>query len=269
MKAYAFAAAAGVALFWAAPSFSAAVTAGEVPLDAPVVVMGEEHDVPAHHANQADWVRRLAPRAVVFEMLPPDLAEVAMARRDAAPAELGAALSWEARGWPDFAAYHPIFDALGEALILGAEVPRGDLARAAEEGAAAVRPDAGVFALDRALAPEEQAAREAEQAAAHCDLLPDAALPGMVEAQRLRDAALAAAVLEGLDRTGGPVAVITGNGHARRDRGVPALLSVARPDLEVIALGQFTESREVAPFDAWVVTEVPPDRLADPCAALR
>ncbi len=260
---------AGAALIWAAPSFCGEVAPGEVPLDAPVVVMGEEHDAPAHHAHQADWVTRQAPRAVVFEMLSPDLAEVAMARRDAPVAELGAALSWEGRGWPDFEAYHPIFEALGEALILGAEVPRADLARAAEEGAASVRRDATALGLDRPLPAAEQAAREAEQAAAHCDLLPRTALPGMVEAQRLRDAALAAAVLEGLDRTGGPVAVITGNGHARRDRGVPALLSVARPDLEVIALGQFTEARETAPFDAWVVTEMPEERPADPCAALR
>ena len=41
----------------------------------------------------------------------------------------------------------------------------------------------------------EQAAREAEQMAAHCDALPEDILPGFVEAQRLRDAALAEDVL--------------------------------------------------------------------------
>lgn len=259
----------GAVLLWAAPSWCREVAPEAVPLSAPVVVMGEEHDVAAHHANQAAWVARLAPAAVVFEMLPPGLAETAMARRGEPAADLGAALEWETRGWPDFDAYHPIFQALGDALILGAEVPREDLSGAAAAGAAGGIADPARFGLDRPLAAAEQAAREAEQAEAHCNLLPAEALPGMVEAQRLRDAALAQAVLEGLDRTGGPVAVITGNGHARRDRGVPALLARARPDLGVIALGQFTEKRQAAPFDAWVVTGAPPERRRDdPCEAL-
>ncbi len=261
---------AGLALLWAGPVSSREVAADAVPLDAPVVVMGEEHDVPAHHANQADWVARMAPAAVVFEMLPPDLAGTAMERRNAPEAELGAALDWDTRGWPDFSMYHPIFIASGDALILGAEVPREALSEAVADGAAAAMDDPALFGLDEVLPAAEQQAREAEQAEAHCDLLPAEMLPGMVEAQRLRDAALSAAVLEGLERTGGPVAVITGNGHARTDRGVPRLLERARPDLEVTALGQVTAAREEAPFDAWVLTEMPPERLVeDPCAALR
>ena len=260
----------GAALLWAAPAICEEVAADAVPLDAPVVLMGEEHDVPAHHVNQAAWVERLAPAAVVFEMLPPDLGPVAMERRGEDEAALGRALSWEARGWPDFDAYFPIFQSLGDALILGAEVGRDEILRAASEGPSSRIADPALYGLDIALPPPEQAAREAEQAEAHCGLLPEAALPGMVAAQRLRDAALAEAVLQALERTGGPVAVITGNGHARSDRGVPALLARARPELEVIALGQFTEPREAAPFDAWVVAEVPAARRAeDPCAALR
>jgi hypothetical protein len=54
-------------------------------------------------------------------------------------------------------------------------------------------------------------------------------LPGFVEAQRLRDAALAEAALAALEAHGAPVAIITGNGHARRDWGVPAVLAVAAP----------------------------------------
>jgi uncharacterized iron-regulated protein len=64
------------------------------------------------------------------------------------------------------------------------------------------------------------------------------------------------------------VAVITGNGHARRDWGVPALLRVARPDLRVIAVGQFEAvPEEPVPFDHWRVTA--PAEREDPCAAFR
>ncbi len=63
------------------------------------------------------------------------------------------------------------------------------------EGAAAVFGAAAArFGLDAPLPEDEQAAREAEQAEAHCGALPAEMLPGMVEAQRLRDAALARAV---------------------------------------------------------------------------
>ena len=74
-------------------------------------------------------------------------------------------------------------------------------------------PSAGFYALDKPLPPEQQEEREALQAAAHCDALPDDMLPVMVGIQRLRDARLAETALEALAMHGAPVVVITGNGH--------------------------------------------------------
>ncbi len=62
--------------------------------------------------------------------------------------------------------------------------------------------------------------------------------PAWSQAQRLRDAALARAVVEAMAATGGPVAVITGNGHARRDQGMPAVLGRPHPTLRVLSIGQ-------------------------------
>ncbi|MEL7256204.1 MAG: ChaN family lipoprotein, partial [Pseudomonadota bacterium] len=39
--------------------------------DGDVLILGEFHDNPTHHAVQADAVRVIAPKAVVFEMLTP------------------------------------------------------------------------------------------------------------------------------------------------------------------------------------------------------
>ena len=90
---------------------------------------------------------------------------------------------------------------------------------------------------------------------------------GMVQAQRLRDAALARAVVLAIAETGGPVAVITGSGHARRDTGVPALLALAAPDLAVLTIGQVeADPGPDAPYDLWIVTPATP--RDDPCAAL-
>jgi uncharacterized iron-regulated protein len=91
-------------------------------------------------------------------------------------------------------------------------------------------------------------------------------LPGMVEAQRLRDAALARAALEAMTATGGPVVVITGNGHARRDLGIPSVLALAAPKLRVLSIGQLEGSAgQDQPFDLWVVTGTV--ARGDPCAA--
>ena len=115
--------------------------------------------------------------------------------------------------------------------MFGAGQPMADVRRAMVEGAAGpFGPDAAIYGLDRPLDPGEQAAREALQAEAHCDALPAELLPGMVEAQRFRDAGLADAALWALTMTGGgQVVVIAGNGHADLPRGMPAAIASPNP----------------------------------------
>lgn len=236
---------------------------------ADIFVLGEVHDNPVHHAHQASAVAAIGPAALVFEMILPDqVAAITPGLRDD-PAALAQALDWSARGWPDFMMYHPIFAAAPQAAIYGAEVPREDVRRAVSEGAAAVfGPGAGALGLATPLPAAEQAAREDRQAAAHCDMLPDHLLPGMVEAQRLRDAALAQAAITAHRETGGPVAVITGTGHARNDWGMPAALRVAAPGLTVLSVGQYEIPAPGAlPHDLWLITDATP--RPDPCAAFR
>ncbi|EAR52356.1 hypothetical protein OG2516_07762 [Oceanicola granulosus HTCC2516] len=229
-----------------------------------VFVLGEIHDNPDHHRVQAGWVAEVAPAALVFEMLTPaQAAAAADVSRDDADA-LGTALGWAETGWPDFALYHPIFAAAPGAAIHGAALGRDAIRRAMAEGAAAIVDPALLRPLD---GPTREALAR-EQAEAHCDALPEAMLPGMVEAQRARDAAFAAATLRALDETGGPVVLITGTGHARTDRGVPAVIAHVRPEVEVFALGQFEAlPGGDVPFDA--VSVSPPPEREDPCAAFR
>ena len=230
-----------------------------------VVVLGEVHDNPAHHANQARAVRALQPRALVFEMLQP--AQVAALPDDLSDAAaVAAATEWEARGWPDFAMYHPIFMAAPEARIYAGDVPRTVVRMAIRDGAAAAfGQDAAEFGLTDPLPDEAQAEEEKAMLAAHCWAMPAEALPGMVEAQRLRDAVLADAALTALRETGGPVAVITGVGHARTDIGVPALIRLASPAVTVLSVGQMEAVPQGRPpHDLWIVTDGVKDR-GDPC----
>ena len=234
-----------------------------------VTFLGEVHDNPHHHRVQAEHVAKLSPAALVFEMLTPAQADGEVPPYFDEPAQLGEHLGWDASGWPDFSFYAPIFAAAPEARIYGAGVPRDQARKGLAQGLTkSFGPQAKRFGLDQPLPDREQAAREALQMAAHCDALPAEMLPGMVDIQRLRDAGLARAALRALRETGGPVAVITGNGHARADWGAPALLAGAAPGIEIVTLGQ-TEGG--APLDGMfdTVLSSPAAPRDDPCAAFR
>ncbi|MEO3416838.1 ChaN family lipoprotein [Roseovarius sp. CAU 1744] len=234
-----------------------------------ILILGEIHDNPHHHAVQAERVMDLQPKALVFEMVSPDRFYGEVVPEYRSPTGLQDYLDWDASGWPDFTMYHPIFDAAPDARIYGAHVP-GDAAReAASRGvAAAFGNGAMMFGLDDPLPENQQVAREALQAAAHCDALPDEMLAPMVEIQRLRDALIARAAIDAFRATGGPVAVITGNGHARKDWGVPALLArvADAPDMHVVG-----QTEDDAPlqggFDEVVSSPVQP--RPDPCLAFQ
>ncbi|GGD44922.1 ChaN family lipoprotein [Sinisalibacter lacisalsi] len=240
---------------------------GEVSAD--IVVLGEVHDNPAHHAVQAEAVAALAPRAIVFEMLTE--AQAARVRDDMLddPAGLAEALEWSASGWPDFEMYYPIFAAARGAAVRGAAVPRDETRNAMRIGIPrAFGAEAEAYGLTGDLQAEELADRLNLQMAAHCDALPLELLPGMVDLQRLRDAVLARAALDALAETGGPVVVITGNGHARKDWGVPAYIARTAPEVSLFSLGQ---SEDGAPpqggFD--LVLDAPGVDRPDPCLAFR
>lgn len=253
-----------VALILAAPA-----TAREVGADAldalpqvDIVLLGEVHDNPEHHANQARAVAAIKPAALVFEMLLPEQVKRLPADRSDAAA-VDAAIGWTARGWPDFALYQPIFAAAGKVRIYGADVPVADVRRAAKQGASVVL--AG-FGLEKPLPEAVQKQRETELWAAHCFAMPKAAMAGMVEVQRLRDASLARAALRALRETGGPVVVIAGAEHVRSDWGVPAILAEIAPSVTVLSVGQVEGAAGAEPFDLWISTEGVAGR-DDPCGA--
>ncbi|MEQ9259543.1 MAG: ChaN family lipoprotein [Roseovarius sp.] len=255
---------------WAAAILCAGLGGAAAAQD--ITVIGEVHDNPAHHAAQARIVAGMAPRALVFEMLTPEQAGRVADETPREAAVLEELFGWAESGWPAFSLYFPIIEAAPEARIYGAGVTRAQAREAMEANAAGggVLPEEELrlFGLDAPLPEDEQAAREALQMAAHCDALPEEMLPGMVRIQRLRDAMLAHAALEALEETGGPVAVITGNGHARMDWGMPALVARAAPEVALRVIGQ-TEEGVPLPGGFDEVLSAPAAEREDPCAAFR
>ncbi|GHG88475.1 ChaN family lipoprotein [Pseudodonghicola xiamenensis] len=232
---------------------------------ADVVFLGELHDNPAHHQIQAEAVAVIRPKALVWEMMTADIAATVDPAVIADPEALERLTGWATSGWPPLADYLPVFRSVGEARHYGALIPRQALGQVIAEGAvAAFGPETGRFGLALPLPADEQAAREADQQAAHCGAMPADKLGLMVDIQRLRDATLARTALQALAETGGPVVVISGNGHARRDRGVPLYLLRAAPETKVFALGQAEAGRIEGSFDA--VVDSPAVDRPDPCA---
>jgi uncharacterized iron-regulated protein len=135
------------------------------------------------------------------------------------------------------------------------------------------------LALDRPLPAAQLGGLLAELESSHCGLMPKSALSGMAEAQRYRDAHLARALADAADRFGRAV-LAAGNGHVRKDRGVPWHLERMAPDKAVVVMMLEVEDGNTEPPD--YLDAMPGDRAiadflvftpraerSDPCARMR
>jgi uncharacterized iron-regulated protein len=243
----------------------------------PVVLLGEVHDNAYQHVLRADALARLveggARPAIAFEQLDRERqADVDRARRER-PRDadwLIAQAAGPRSGW-DWALYRPFVQlALDHDLpIVAANLSRADASRVVREGWAAVfdAPARAALGLD-ALPAELLAAHEREVADGHCGMMPAAMLAPMARAQIARDAVLAASLAPWAARG---VVLLTGNGHARRDIGVPRWLDPPWHERSLsVGLLERAEGGSAMPnsaFDRVVTTDAV--RRDDPCASLR
>lgn len=239
------------------------------------VLLGEQHDNADHHALQARLVEAALggkhKPIVAFEMF--DISDqpaidAHFAQQGSDWQGLAAAVNWENKGWPSWSMYAPIVRAAVAAntKVVGANLPRAQVMKAAKSGQVDGRP------LPE-LPPHELEAMKAELFEAHCGHIPKEMMAPMALAQIARDTMLAHRVVEG-DRGGGAI-LIAGNGHVRKDRGVPWHLRARGGLGGIIAIG-LIEVREGAhdpmrygeqgapPFDfVWFTPSADRD---DPCA---
>ncbi|MDX2289310.1 MAG: ChaN family lipoprotein [Hyphomicrobiaceae bacterium] len=210
------------------------------------VLLGEVHDNPDHHLWQAWGIRTIsklrgarivegAPQieVIAMEMLSVEQSDsldkfygrnVAVPRPPGAKA-FGRIVGWDKSGWPDYAIYQPIIEqALFEQIVvIPASASRAATRRVSEMGVGALGADETArLGLTAALPADLAGALAKEIADSHCGLIPERAFPAMSMVQRFRDATMADALLSVASSKGG--ILIAGNGHVRRDRGVPAYL---------------------------------------------
>lgn len=236
------------------------------------VLLGEIHDHVTGHERRLQilqgWIDQGSRPALVVEQFDRDRqTQLDAAMADCANAdcviERAGAGQWH---WPF---YRPLIAlALKYKLpIRAGNIARSETSRIVREGLAAAFEPAIVtrFALAGPLPAEVASAQQREIIDGHCRMLPDRVVPGMVNAQVARDVWMALQILEFRAR---PVILIAGNGHVRRDIGVPFWLRQQQM-LQSTAVG-FVESLPGTGAGVYdQVIELPIQPRPDPCQSFR
>ncbi|MBP7566296.1 MAG: ChaN family lipoprotein [Burkholderiaceae bacterium] len=225
---------------------------------ADVVLLGEQHDAPDHHAIEREAVEQFAASgrlaALALEMadqgrdtrqLPPSATE----------GDVREALQWNARGWP-WARYGPTVMAAVRAgvPVLGANLPRTGLG-----------PAMGDAALDGLLPPNALAVQRQAIRDGHCNLLPESQIGPMTRVQIARDRAMATTLVAAV-QPGRTVLLVAGAAHVDRELGVPRHLpAILR--VQAVKLQAGAPDPRAGAFDAVWPTPALPAR--DHCAGVK
>lgn len=234
-------------------------------LPTPLLLVGEQHDAPEHQALQRELVQGLAGRgalaAVVMEMLEQGRETTGLPAH-ADEAAVRAALKWtddHAAAWP-WTTYGPVVMAALRAgvPVLGGNLPRADMRAAMADPA-----------LDALLPPRSLAQQRLNIREGHCDLLPESQVAPMTRIQIARDRSMAEAATRAL-QPGRTVLLVAGNGHVRRDLGVPRYLPPGLAHRVLMAQAASPDGTTPAPASeqADTVWPTPPRPAVDHCAEL-
>jgi uncharacterized iron-regulated protein len=241
-----------------------------------LLALGEVHDHAGLHRLRLDWLRELAaavPRFAIaleqFDASRQDELDAARATGAAEPRALARAGGFDFDGWT-WSYYEPVIAlALARGLpLVGANLPMAEVAAIARGVRAGGEPPPG-------WTPSDERAQQRLLDDGHCGLMPPAALAPMARAQRARDAAMAQALARAAAAHRMPVVLLAGNGHVRRDLGVPRFLAAAGHAGTTLAVGFVEETAGTGEAGAdglglydWRVA-LPATPRPDPCEALR
>jgi len=227
--------------------------------DAPVVLLGEQHDAVAHQAWQQATVEQLAKQerlaALVIEMAPRTGSTASLAR-DASEDAVQQALQWQDAAWP-WPRYRGVVMAAVRAgvPVLGGNLPRADMKQAMRNEN-----------LDTHLPPEGWQRQLDAIREGHCGLLPDTQLAPMARIQLARDASMAE-VARAAVKPGKTVLLVAGRGHVLRGVGIPTWLPEAAGAKVAVAQAGETSVAQASDVDWLQKTDALPAK--DHCAELR
>lgn len=205
-----------------------------------IVLLGELHDNARHHALRGQLIGRIAGArtAVVAEHLPTP-SRVVLGEPLLADLE-SAGFSAEGWGWP---LHQSLFEGVRSRglPVVGGNLPKGFSKQLMMKGEGALPPPLDESYRKSPLSTEATHQLDADLVSGHCGKLPDRYLAPMRLVQRATDLSMANALLENR-----PSILVAGNGHVRKDYGVPQVLGALAPSLKMSAVGFYekdTDSR--------------------------
>ena len=204
------------------------------------ILLGEVHDNISHHRNQAQVIDYLATMhratGVAFEMIDDSQDKFISGRQISSADELIGLLDHVDTGWDYEHYYRPVFESVIRAgfRISPANIDRNRLMNIVMQQGTDVPDETSRILSSTPLTPELELEMQKDIIESHCDMLDtEQALP-MVQAQRIRDATMASSLLN--NRSDLRV-LIAGNGHVRRDSGVPRYLFAQDKSAVIVAVG--------------------------------
>ncbi len=240
------------------------------------LLIGEVHDNPDHHQLQLEILQGVAGAGMnptlIFEQF--DIDHQALIDTHVSELEvLREKTEFDQRGW-DWALYLPLLEL---ALEQGWQVRAGNFSRESLQTMSldSLPDDLGQL-LQAPMSADAQQRLRSDLLSSHCDMIDEAYIDKLFEAQRIRDAGLARSMIN----ADAPAALITGNGHARRDYGVAQILS-DNLGAQVITIGMIEVSREARQLSEYLEGEdslegiydfivfTPRIRDQDPCEQFR
>jgi uncharacterized iron-regulated protein len=195
------------------------------------ILLGEVHDEPLHHLRRANIIEALV-----------DLQPVVVAEQLEANQQVTytgnllddvTRVGFDAKVW-DWALYSPLFTMLEiqKVSLIGGNLPIGVVRDISKRGISEIPTVLNAMISQASLNATGESQLVADLEAGHCGHLPKQYLPNFILAQRARDASMLNAMMQ-LDHK--PVVLLAGNGHVRKDYGIPTLLKTT--DARMVSIG--------------------------------
>ncbi|OYY49434.1 MAG: hypothetical protein B7X95_04450 [Methylophilaceae bacterium 17-44-8] len=234
-----------------------------------LILLGEVHDEPLHHLRRASLIEALAHLnpVVVAEQLEANqhVTYTGQLAQDLMRA------GFDQKMW-DWALYSPLFSVLekNKVTLMGGNLSIDAVRGISKQGASAIPEalDEMISQANLTAAGETQLVADLE--AGHCGHLPKQYVPNFILAQRARDASMLNTMLDIAHK---PVILLAGNGHVRKDYGIPTLLQSSiqtQVSIGFLQLDSLTPDQALAyrqQYDyVWLTGAVNRD---DPCAKFK
>jgi len=196
-----------------------------------VALLGELHDNRLHHSLRGQLIARFAGkgRTVVAEHLP-----------QGEPVSFGSdtradlvAAGFDPAGW-EWPAHEKLYEDIRASAtpLVGGNLPKEQARQIFMQGVTAL-PDRMAQTYEKSrLDGAAEKSLDRDLIDGHCGKLPDRYLLRMRFAQRMTDIALAHSLLDHK-----PAVLVAGNGHVRKDYGVPQVIAAVSPELRQISVG--------------------------------